>query len=84
MQLRHRIKKIENRIIIDKPKYCMCYEKHWRSAIESAYNDDPNAAIKMYPMPDIEKEFCDKCQKSFSSLDIQMHKNIQEIYGDKE
>jgi hypothetical protein len=83
MNILSRLKKMESRINAEDSNFCGCYEKHWRSAIESAYNDNSDIEIEVYPMPDFEKGFCKKCNKPFSKGDIEMDKNIQEIYGEK-
>ncbi len=85
MQLKQRIKKLEVKLNLNNigSEFCDCYEKHWKSTLDSVYNDNPDIEIEIYPMPDFEKGFCGKCKKSFSSKDIEMNKNIEKIYGDK-
>lgn len=86
MQLKQRIKKIEEMLSLNNTgtEFCGCWKKHWQSAIESAYNDDPTIKIEIYPMPDFEKGFCDRCKKIISKDDLAMHKNMEEIHGEKD
>lgn len=84
MQLKQRIKKFEEKLNLNNTgsEFCDCYEKHWESSLESVYNKNPDIEIEIYPMPNFEKGFCDKCNKSFSSKNIEMSKNVEKIYGD--
>lgn len=80
MQLKQRIKKIEDILNLNKSdsNYCECYKKYLSSVIESVYY--PEKEVKIYPMPDFEKGFCDICKKRFSENDKKLYGNIGRIY----
>lgn len=82
MNLSNRIKKIEEQFGLNKPdaNSCDCYGKYFMDVIESVYFPEKEHSI--HPMPDFEKGFCDQCQKTISSKDIEYQKGIEKIYGD--
>ncbi len=73
MQLKQRIKKIEERLGVNNTdsKFCGCWKKHFISAVNAAYNENPDVEVEVYPLPDFEKGFCDKCKKPISSSDVE-------------
>lgn len=85
MQVKQRIKKIEEKMSLANPVsiYCDCWKKHWHSEAESAYNENPEIKIEIYPAPDFEKGFCARCQKPIPNDDTEMHQNFVEIWCDK-
>jgi hypothetical protein len=84
MNISTRLAKIEEKLSLNNAgsEFCACYEKHWRSEIEAAYNDNADIEIEIYPKPDFEKGFCDRCKSPISSHDIEYNKNLEEIYGE--
>ena len=82
MQLKQRIKKIEEAMALNNPESptCICWGKHLHSAIAEAYNDDPNIKIEVYPAPDFEKGYCDKCRKPISKNEIRAAQHLIECY----
>lgn len=84
MNISTRLAKIEEKFNLNNTgsEFCGCWKKHWQSAIESAYNEDPNIKIEIYPKPDFEKGFCNRCKNPISSRDIEDNKNLEEIYGE--
>jgi hypothetical protein len=82
VNIKSRLKKLESAASIETSEYCECYEKHWRSEIDAAYNDNPDIEMKVYPQPDFAKDSCDICGKRFSEKDVEMNRNFEEIYGE--
>jgi hypothetical protein len=90
MQLKRRIKKIEERLILNNPesKFCDCYEKFWQSELREKSDARENGReadySKLHPLPDFEKGFCERCKKPISSNDIEFAKRMIKIYGNEE
>lgn len=79
MQLKQRIKKIEEQLNLQKAVYCECDDKYTHSLAESVYYPEKN--IKVLPCPSYEKGFCDKCKKSFNPATLQFLDHANKIYG---
>ena len=79
MNIQNRLKRLESEIVTTEPELCQCYEKHWQSEIDRAYNENPE--IEVFPKPDFIKEVCAMCKKPFSPKDVEMNRNCEEIYG---
>ncbi len=82
MNIKNRIKKLESQT--QNPAnsdFCLCYENYWNSAIDSAYNENSNLEIEVYPKPNFEKSLCNMCAKNFNPKDISYSKICKKIYG---
>lgn len=81
MNIRNRIKKIEETSKFKGGETCKCFDKHIQASISKVYGDDFNPAgilTDSYELTGI----CEKCNKPTSTITNNLVENIVKIYGE--
>lgn len=79
MNLQSRIQKLENRMLSSEIQFCDCWTVHWKKLIDFVY-DGVSYDFESVILP--EGDFCGKCKKPVSEMDLKVQKDLSLSYGD--
>lgn len=79
MNIRNRIKKLENQTVNNSAEFCDCFDIHFRKMVDQVYNGTPYDETGA-SLPD--GDYCDKCRKPVAERNFDQIDKINKIYGD--
>lgn len=86
MQLKQRIKKIEEKISSNNSgsEFCACYGKCMLGLMKEIYDAHETGReknfSKIHPAPDFKSNLCNICGKTIKIADIKFHENAKKQY----
>jgi N12 class adenine-specific DNA methylase len=81
MNIKNRLKKLQNWIIKDKFEFRECFESEFNAIVEKVYSGETILLTGVSTDAELLKNFCDSCKKPVKASTQEFCRNLQIIYG---